>query len=247
MELHHTNEEAMLKFFRRIRRKLLNEGSFKKYLVYAIGEILLVVIGILIALQVNNWSQKNAHQELELEYLKSMQVELRQDSLNLTHELNRLTYTDSLHNVFLQKIEPPNQAPSDSLLGLYMPIFNLGTFIPQIETFESAKESGHLNIIKSDEIKLKYFDLIKNYDIAEKNYDQRLAFVIRDLVIKSGNYLALNKFEFIDPEYIYSQEIANNIVLSKLHRAGYKACLYRCLERVKDLQVSINLELQKLS
>lgn len=46
----------MLKFFRRIRRKLLDEGSLRKYLVYAIGEITLVVIGILIALQINNWN-----------------------------------------------------------------------------------------------------------------------------------------------------------------------------------------------
>lgn len=47
----------MLKFFRRIRRKLLDKGNLKKYLIYASGEILLVVVGILIALQVNNWNE----------------------------------------------------------------------------------------------------------------------------------------------------------------------------------------------
>ena len=46
----------MIKFFRRIRLKLIDEGNLKKYLVYAIGEILLVMIGILLALQVNNWN-----------------------------------------------------------------------------------------------------------------------------------------------------------------------------------------------
>ena len=48
----------MLKLFRRIRRKLLNEGNLKRYLIYALGEILLVVIGILIAVQLNNLNQK---------------------------------------------------------------------------------------------------------------------------------------------------------------------------------------------
>ena len=48
----------MFRFFRKIRRNLLSENNFKKYLVYAIGEIILVVIGILIALQINNWNNK---------------------------------------------------------------------------------------------------------------------------------------------------------------------------------------------
>ena len=67
----------MLKFFRRIRRKLLNEASLRKpaspigrYLVYAIGEILLVVVGILIALQVNNWSTNQAKKKEEIKNLE---------------------------------------------------------------------------------------------------------------------------------------------------------------------------------
>jgi len=47
----------MLKFFRTIRRRLLDSGRLRRYLVYALGEIILVVIGILIALQINNWNE----------------------------------------------------------------------------------------------------------------------------------------------------------------------------------------------
>lgn len=47
----------MIKFFRKIRQRLLTEGNLKRYLIYAIGEILLVVIGILIALSINNWNE----------------------------------------------------------------------------------------------------------------------------------------------------------------------------------------------
>jgi hypothetical protein len=48
----------MIKFFRKIRQKLLTENKFSKYLIYAIGEILLAVIGILIALRINNWNKE---------------------------------------------------------------------------------------------------------------------------------------------------------------------------------------------
>lgn len=48
----------MMKFFRRIRHRLLNANKLGNYLLYAIGEIVLVVIGILIAIQINNWNEK---------------------------------------------------------------------------------------------------------------------------------------------------------------------------------------------
>jgi hypothetical protein len=50
----------MIKFFRKIREKLVTEYKFSKYALYAIGEILLVVVGILIALQINNWNDRSA-------------------------------------------------------------------------------------------------------------------------------------------------------------------------------------------
>jgi len=53
----------MIKFFRKIRQNLLMENKTSKYFKYAIGEILLVVIGILIALQINNWNEKRLKQE----------------------------------------------------------------------------------------------------------------------------------------------------------------------------------------
>jgi hypothetical protein len=58
----------MIKFFRKIRQNLLSEGQTGKYLKYAIGEIILVVIGILIALQLNDWNDSQKQLKLENEY-----------------------------------------------------------------------------------------------------------------------------------------------------------------------------------
>lgn len=58
----------MIKFFRRIRQRLLTENKFSKYLFYAVGEIVLVVIGILVALQLNNWNEERAQREIEIYY-----------------------------------------------------------------------------------------------------------------------------------------------------------------------------------
>lgn len=59
----------MISVFRRIRKKLLTQNKVSKYLLYAIGEILLVVVGILIALQVNNWNEDRLSRQFEIRML----------------------------------------------------------------------------------------------------------------------------------------------------------------------------------
>ena len=66
----------MIKFFRRIRQRLLTENKFYKYLLYAFGEIVLVVIGILIALQINNWNEEQKNKVIEQQLLTSLLLEL---------------------------------------------------------------------------------------------------------------------------------------------------------------------------
>ena len=62
----------MLKFFRKIRQGLLTENKFGKYLFYALGEIILVVIGILIALSINNWNEGQQHKKEEQRILQEL-------------------------------------------------------------------------------------------------------------------------------------------------------------------------------
>jgi len=74
----------VIKFFRSIRQHLLSQNKVSKYLFYALGEIILVVIGILIALQINNWNEERKNREKEKYYLNSIKtsVELSQKELN---------------------------------------------------------------------------------------------------------------------------------------------------------------------
>lgn len=77
----------MLRLLRNIRKQLLNEGKTSKYFRYAIGEILLVMIGILLALQVNNWNEARKQKMADLEFLENLKTELELDTTNLGRRL----------------------------------------------------------------------------------------------------------------------------------------------------------------
>ena len=90
----------MIKLFRNIRQSLLNEGKTSKYLKYALGEIVLVVIGILIALQLNTWKEANTERLLEKGYIVSLIEDIKKDSQNFDIAIklnqNRIKNLDSL-------------------------------------------------------------------------------------------------------------------------------------------------------
>jgi len=73
----------MIKFFRNIRKNLLNEGKTSKYFKYAIGEIVLVVIGILIALQINNWNEQRKKAQVEIYTLVDVKSDIQENVKNL--------------------------------------------------------------------------------------------------------------------------------------------------------------------
>jgi hypothetical protein len=106
----------MIKFFRKIRQKLLQQNRITQYLTYAIGEIFLVVIGILIALQINNANEAYKAKQSERAVLNNLIQDLRADSLSFSDNLATLNKINNLHQVLYEigvkgmdlEIENPN-------------------------------------------------------------------------------------------------------------------------------------------
>ncbi|TDQ17022.1 hypothetical protein DFQ04_1670 [Algoriphagus boseongensis] len=117
----------MLSFFRKIRQKLLNQHRITQYLAYAAGEILLVMIGILLALQVNNWNEARKTKLTEEAILKNLVQDLTADSISYQSNLAALAKINALHQVLYEigvkgmdlEIENPNAI---RLLILFNPV-----------------------------------------------------------------------------------------------------------------------------
>ena len=153
----------MIKFFRKIRQNLLMENKTSKYFKYAIGEIVLVVIGILIALSINNWNIKNVQQKEVRTYLISIKSNLIQDTLSLslrTLDIKQNIQTfDSISSLII--------ANESKLLGdsnLVSALLATHRFITEKNSFVDLTSNGKFNLIKNKKITkkiLSYYNYIE--------------------------------------------------------------------------------------
>lgn len=147
----------MIKFFRKIRYNLMETGKTGKYLKYAIGEIVLVVIGILIALQINNWNEKRKDSMKENHIVKSLYNELLDNSDYTQERMQELSsYIEGSANhlmIFCSKKQV--NVSSDSLLTLiYNTFLAAPAYAPKVSTFNRTINNEEFNLIKHDSLKI---------------------------------------------------------------------------------------------
>lgn len=131
----------MLQFFRRIRRKLLKEGSFRHYLLYAIGEILLVMVGILLALQVNSWNENRLERIEEVNLLEGIQKDLAQDTLTYQSALE-IQSISLRKQTALRDIIYNRRPRNDSITNYFRSVAATSTPIFVVATYERALRKG---------------------------------------------------------------------------------------------------------
>jgi hypothetical protein len=202
----------MIKFFRKIRQNLLSEGKTGKYLKYALGEIVLVVIGILIALSINNWNQNRVNNkketllllELHDEFLKNQQ---QFESVILVHK-DALKSTNYMVNQFPIN---PKEVNLDTLFFYTRGWGNRHTFNPSQGVIKSLVNSSSFDIISNSELRnllISWEDVLADYqeeeNIASLTMRNHIGPKLLDK-IPLGNF----KDERFDTSYLTSIQFEN--------------------------------------
>jgi len=154
----------MIKFFRNIRKTLIKEGKTANYLKYAIGEIILVVIGILIALQINNWNEERKLSIYERKTLIEIKNSLQRDLRLWKYLLNeRVSIKEKSIPALLKKLQHP-EVYKDSVLSKLKDYTGMQTgirFSYDKGPYESLKSIG-LDRIKNDSLRQK---IVRMYEV----------------------------------------------------------------------------------
>ena len=180
----------MIKFFRKIRQKLLSENKVSKYLLYAIGEIVLVVVGILIALSINNWNEERKQNNNELHLLVSLLSDLKfnQDEIIGIRGVTKSKIKSA--NVLLNNLELLSIS-EDSLKSVSEDISRGGIFNNANTTYKSISNNSGVTISNSElrqQVILLYERHFTNIHIRERSASTFRNDYYRPLTLKYFKY-----------------------------------------------------------
>jgi Family of unknown function (DUF6090) len=176
----------MIKFFRRIRQQLLSDNKFSKYLLYAVGEIVLVVIGILIALSINNWNEEKKTKIKINNLLEALKNDLIQDTLLITKKQPFVVEQYKLNESLRARVAKPN-ATIDTLIHIMRHEFNPNWSVQIIyntNAYNSLNETGLIENL-SDSLKAN----IKNFYNKKFSLNDRIEKTTNDYREKITSYV----------------------------------------------------------
>lgn len=170
----------MAKFFRKIRLSFLNPEKASGYILYAIGEIVLVVIGILIALQINNWSEEYKDRKLEQSYYCRLLEDTNQDNLLLDKLIEENQVRINASNRLIHLLQQAKPERREVIAATRACISQIRfRFRPSTSAFDDIKSSGKLQVLKDLAVKkqlLSYYASMEAYgDISDINANSSLA------------------------------------------------------------------------
>lgn len=222
-------QKPMIKFFRNIRRNLLSEGKTSRYIKYAVGEIVLVVIGILIALQINNWNQKQQDKMLEQATLKALLSEFQDNYVSVNDYLENikkmLKFGDTLMKLIGPEITSTSKYDVHRLIG---EVSGTMKCIVSVDVLEDVQSSGRLNLLSNEQVRRaisKWSSQLKElqseeFDWAQEFSSQYIPFTHKWLQWENVDYILNNNDSIrytgsrfnVDPRLMLQQPEFENIM-----------------------------------
>jgi hypothetical protein len=240
----------MIKVFRKIRQKLLAENKFSKYLLYAIGEIALVVIGILIALQINNWNEERKQNKLEESTLIELKANMLADIGDFQADINGYNTAANSCRIVLDFID--GKIPYSDSLNLHLGKLRIqGVFSPTQVAYENLKLSG-IKLISNDSLRNTLSNLYEvqykyaaGYLEAEYHLDNQVLGEYYTKIMKE--YSPYRYAKPVDYEsLINNQEFRNLLMHRKMKIEDWLKNLYeRNIGRAGQVIEMIDKELEK--
>jgi hypothetical protein len=239
----------MIKFFRKIRQSLLIENKLSRYLLYSFGEIILVVIGILIALQVNNLNELKKDRFVERKLLTELTENLEINAVRLKIDMQQ--ELKSIESIDFVVDHLDNLRPYHDSLDTY---FRAAFFSPDIvlstSGFESLKSKG-FGIVENDEVRksiLELFDVTYAFMLSQtiRIEDQFWPSGVIPLLHKNFRVLDDKRFKPVDYKALLNDERLKNMFS---HRKHFRELAYQlkseALGQTESTMALIENELKK--
>lgn len=196
----------MLVFFKKIRHRLLHESKFSKYLLYALGEIILVVVGILIALSINNWNEDRKEEILELEYLERILTDLNSNTRYFNRQIVEGKKVMDLCYQYIHKAYEVQKSKKEYVELVELFTDRTENMVVQNSTYLELNNAGKLSIFKNQKIKDSLIALHRYYEYATsriKEFNDYHSNLLSSSKVYSSKYSKKREFIF-DKPYMFN-------------------------------------------
>ena len=191
--------------FRKLRKNLIENKKLKRYFIYAIGEILLVMIGILLAFQVNRWNDKRLNRNAELTYYKNIKNQIIEDRALISGEIDYNNWHKIQFEYASDLIGKDDKTKLDSLGKIINRLLQYSDFDKEGNIYSTLVNSGEIKLLKNQDIVNRIRALEEKYNYINRmeniHYD-----VVASFVIPSTNDIVnfyTNEIENSDPIFTF--------------------------------------------
>ncbi len=251
-----------MKFFGKIRRKLVAEKRFRNYLPYALGEIVLVVVGILIALQINNWNEAKKQDKLEYQALQNLKVDFELNTKRLEEIIQTSDQNIDKSNEILSHTGNKNSGHFQ-LDSLILAAVSGPSFSAQNGFLNDLINSGNLGVLQNVELRSK----LSSWDPALDDLKRREMYLeeaeskLIEFINQNGNWLNVDNYNFANSESnieipdsgfdVSNNEMLSSIVFENLvensvvYHRGTMRRQKQCLELSREILELIVVEIKR--
>ena len=239
----------MIKFFRKIRQKLISENKISTYLIYAIGEIILVVIGIFIALQINNWNENRKEKRYLNQVHRQIQKDLQIDTLVLSTiidfyiEKNKRLTDIIERNIPVSYYDTINEANYSNCEKCIDDVASFETFQNSDKGYQLFKSLNTGQNNKIDSLSFKIDSFYKEYDAGFPDINKILLELVNESIDDNQKYDWFVEWSVFDRKkynkkfviYIFESEeyrtkSARHLIYSKSYLYGLKDYKSKAIE-----------------
>lgn len=238
----------MIKFFRKIRQKMLTENKFSNYLLYAFGEILLVVIGILIALQINNWNEINKNKSTESEYLKELLEDFElnlQKSQQVTSRIEDVL--PQLKGLLEQSALEQPTISVDSMNNAFKLLNSMPAYSSTDRAYNNLIGSGDFKLITNSKIKTEIADYYKALDIlnlVQNTHEMQLVNAFQPYIMEYLDYQAVSMIRI--ENYTLPEPVEKDLILTVFKDRKFRNIVTLKFDILTDL-LELNQGLEEIN
>lgn len=223
---------------------MLANGRLRHYFPYALGEIILVVMGILIALQVDRWNDKRLERIQERKLYKSLGQQVADHREELTGVLSYNRYFLTTYRRANDIITARDSALTDSLALMAMFLSQYSDFHRDARIYDNLAASGQLGLVSNTELTEALQQLQMTYAFINKLEDMHWDMIINNLSPELRPIVNYNTLKAVDPDRLFATEM-QNIFVESIYLTGIKDSLYRrALSEIDSLQELLERQLE---